>query len=372
VPQRSGALMWELDKKSNRQSSDAATAASSRMAPGKSTLTSQLPVVRATVAPNHDVDQPAPDDVKQVAGANNSLPRLDLAKATTQSPPGEGAPQPGPGGTEHGGTAVDADAPPAEQYVIPFDHAPRSVPGEQIIFGATYTHATPNNFKLVYTSAGGHFDSQGSGVSTKTFPGLNQRNVDWFIDAHWNGTTAVTMKLEVQKTDGTVLVTKNWTFSKKAYQPTTIAQQEGEGERDNPAVYNYKVGPSRNTGHDDYIGFTVLETFGSYRSNLRVADIKPAYATANGLDSDAKIAAHFFPGSSNHGTFTVSAGDMMADQHGGMAGGDEAKAQLAAPKQVEKILDQTYESDPGTALGRYTITRILKSDGSKKVTKKKI
>jgi hypothetical protein len=50
----------------------------------------------------------------------------------------------------------------------------------------------------------------------------------------------------------------------------------------------------------------------------------------------------------------------MADQHGGMAGGDEAKAQLVAPKQVEKILDQTYESDPGTALGRYTITRMLK------------
>jgi hypothetical protein len=62
----------------------------------------------------------------------------------------------------------------------------------------------------------------------------------------------------------------------------------------------------------------------------------------------------------------------MADQHGGMVGGDDAKAQLVAPKQVEKILDQTYESDPGTALGRYTITRILKPDGSKKITKKKI
>ncbi len=137
-------------------------------------------------------------------------------------------------------------------------------------------------------------------------------------------------------------------------------------------MYNYKVGPSRHSGHDDYIGFTVLEKFGPYRSNLTVADIKPAYAQAHGLDSDAKIAAHFFPGSSNHGTFTISAGDKMADQHGGMAGGDEAKAQLVAPKQVEKVLDQTYESDPGTALGQYTITRILKTDGSKKVMKKKI
>jgi hypothetical protein len=84
------------------------------------------------------------------------------------------------------------------------------------------------------------------------------------------------------------------------------------------------------------------------------------------------VAAHFFPGSSNHGTFTVSAGDKIADQHTGMAGGDEARAQLAAPKQIEKILDQTYESEPGTALGRYTITRIMKTDGTKKITKKKL
>lgn len=279
---------------------------------------------------------------------------------------------PQPASNDPARVGVDSDAPPVAQYVIPFDRAPKSSPGEQIIFGATYTHATPKHFKLVYTSAGGHFDAQSSGTTTKTFNGLSARNVDWFVDSAWNGNTPVTMKLEVQKTDGTVVATTNWTFSKKAYYPTMITQQEGEGERNNPAVYNYKVGPSRNTGHDDYIGHTILEKFGTYRSNLTVADIKPQYAQANNLDSDAKVAAHFFPGSSNHGTFTISAGDKMADQHGGMAGGDEAKAQLVAPKQVEKILDQTYESEPGTALGRYTITRILKTDGSKKITKQKI
>jgi hypothetical protein len=342
--------MWEFDKRSSNQRDAGARSGGSGMGPGKSTLTSQLPHV-APIAPNHDVDRPA----EQTLGASGLS--------------GESVPQPAGDDTK---TGVDSDAPPVAQYVIPFDRAPKSSPGEQIIFGATYTHATPNNFKLVYTSVGGHFDSQGSGTRTKSIPGLHIRNLDWFIDAAWNGTSAVTMKLEVQKTDGTVVTTTNWTFSKKAYQPTTITQQEGEGERDNPAVYNYKVGPSRNTGHDDYIGFTVLEKFGPYRSNLKVADIKPAYAQANALDSDAKVAAHFFPGSSNHGTFTISAGDKMADKHGGMAGGDEAQAQLATPKQVEKILDQTYESDPGTALGNYTITRILKTDGSKKITKKKI
>lgn len=319
-------------------------------------------------APNRDVDRPVRDGATGPASATEAPAFLGAAQQS--SSPSEEAPQPATQG--HAGTGVDSDAPPVAQYVIPFDRNPKSVAGEQIIFGATYTHATPGNFKLVYTSAGGHFDAQGSGVTSKTFPGLNARNVDWFIDAAWNGTTAVTMKLEVQKTDGTAVATTNWTFGKKAHHPTTITQQEGEGERDNPAVYNYRVGPSRNSGHDDYIGFTVLETFGPYRSNLAVADIKPAYAQAHGLDSEAKIAAKFFPGSSDHGTFTVSAGDRIADQHGGMSGGDTAQAQLVAPKQVEKILDQTYESEPGTALGRYTITRILKPDGSKKITKKKI
>jgi hypothetical protein len=142
--------MWELEKKTGRQSSDASNSAPPRMVPGKSTLTSQLPVVHASVTPNRDVDQPAPEEAKP-AGATSALPRLDLAKSATTSSPGETTPQPGPGGTERGSTGVDSDAPPAERYVIPFDHAPKSVPGEQIIFGATYSHATPNNFKLVYT-----------------------------------------------------------------------------------------------------------------------------------------------------------------------------------------------------------------------------
>jgi hypothetical protein len=359
--------VWEFDKRSSKQRDAGSSGGVSGMGPGKSTLTSQLPHV-APIAPNHDVDRPA-EQASEASGAPDAVSRGDLARSTAP-PSSEAVPQ--PGSDEHSQTGVDSDAPPVAQYVIPFDRAPKSSPGEQIIFGATYTHATPNNFKLTYTSVGGHFDSQGSGVTTKTIPGLNIRNLDWFIDSGWNGNTPVTMKLEVQKSDGTVVTTTNWTFSKKAYQPTTITQQEGEGERANPAVYNYTVGPSRNTGHDDYIGFTVLEKFGPYRSNLKVADLKPAYAQANNLDSDAKIAAHFFPGSSNHGTFTVSAGDKIADRHGGMAGGDEAKAQLAQPKQVEKILDQTYETEPGTALGKYTITRILKTDGSMKVTKKKI
>ena len=124
------------------------------------------------------------------------------------------------------GTATDANSPPTEQYVIPFDHRPKSSPGEQIIFGATYTHATPSDFKLVYTSVGGHFGTQGSNVATKTYDGLSARNVYWFVDAAWDCKTAVTMKLQVKKkSDDSVVTTVDWTFGAKGTQPTTIAQK---------------------------------------------------------------------------------------------------------------------------------------------------
>jgi len=313
--------------------------------PGKRTLTSQLDVNREPV----------------------TIPQVTQSTGGGPAEPAQAGAQP-----ELPGSAVDSNSPPVEKYVIPFDRNPKSSPGEQIIFGATYEHPSPTSYKLVYTSVGGHFDSQGSGTTTKTFPGISQRNINWFVDAKWDGKTAVTMKLELQKTDGTMVATTNWTFSQKAYQPATIAQQETEGERDNPAVYTYKLGPSRGTG-DAYIGFTILEKFaGPYTTNLKLADIKPAYARSNGLSTDDDIAKHFFPGTGDNGTFTVSAGDKIADQHGGMSGADQAKAELVAPKQIEKVLTQSYESDPGTVLGTYTITRVMKTDGSKKITKKKL
>jgi len=313
--------------------------------PGKRTLTSQLDVNKEPTAPTPQITQ------------------------STGGSPGEQAPA-GPQPTVPG-AGVDTNSPPVEKYVIPFDRNPKSSPGEQIIFGATYEHSSPSSYQLVYTSAGGHFDSQGSGVTTKTFPGISQRNIYWFIDAQWDGKTAVTMKLELQKTDGTVVATTNWTFSKKATQPTTIDQQETEGERDNPAVYTYKIGPAQGSG-DAYIGYTILEKFaGPYTTNLKLTDIKPAYARSNGLSTDDDVAKHFFPGTGDNGTFTVSTGDRIADQHGGMSGADQANAQLVAPKQIEKILVQSYESEPGKPLGTYTITRLMKTDGSKKITKKK-
>jgi len=264
-------------------------------------------------------------------------------------------------------TDESVDVPPTKKYVIPFDDKPKSSPGEQIIFAARFEHANSGDYQMVYTSEGGHFDSKDSGTKSKTIAGLKARNLFWFINSDWDGKTTTNVKMELQKTDGTIVSTYNWEFSKKTVHPTTIEQKTGEGEFNNPKTFTYKVGPDlKEDGNDDYIGWTVLEKFGSRTSNLQPADIKKDYAKTHNLTSEPEITTHFFPTSSNNGTFAVSAGDEFYDKHGGMSGASEAKAQLKAPKEIEVYLPQEYESEPGKTLGNFLITRIMKNDGKKK------
>lgn len=42
---------------------------------------------------------------------------------------------------------------------------------------------------------------------------------------------------------------------------------------------------------------------------------------------------------------------------------------LTAPKDIQVALPQTYEAQPGTALARFMVTRVRKTDGSWKVKK---
>ena len=271
--------------------------------------------------------------------------------------------------------SMDSDAPPVEKYVIPFDRNPKSIKGETIIFGAVFDHTTPNQYKQVWTSKGGDFDAKDSGTSDKEFAGLYKRNLYWIIDDEWDGATDTEVKLEVQKTsDNSVVKTYEWKFSEKPYFPTEITQQEGEGERNMPGVYRYKVGPDRGEdGTDDYIGHTILETFGQNTTNLKLDDIKEDYATDNGLTSDADVATHFFPTGSNNGTFTVSAGDRIADRHSGFSGHDKAAGALKEEnKEFYKELPQSYEAKPGVSIGDYKIRRIRKADGSLKIKKFKV
>jgi hypothetical protein len=276
--------------------------------------------------------------------------------------------------------ADDNDAPadpvPGEQYVVPFDFNPLSRAGEKIIFRGDFTHPSPNTYQLKYTGAGGTFDSD-TGSASKTIAGLTSGNTYFFIDKNWDGHTAVTVKLEVQRiSDSQVVRTYNWTFAKKATLPTTIQQQEGEGEVALPGYYSYKVGPRLHPdagAGPDYEHMTILEKFGQRTCNITLAELKPAFKTAHpDITTPEQITAHFFGTSSNNGTFTVDHQDMIADQHGGgipdLATFTDA---LTTMKEITCDLPQTYEIDTGVALGHYTIRRIMKADGSTKVRKMK-
>jgi hypothetical protein len=266
-------------------------------------------------------------------------------------------------------------AAPTPKYVIPFDRNPLSAPGEQIIFGAEYTYPLSFNYhKIVYTAQGGTFDTT-SGPTSKTHNGLDVVNQYFFIDAGWNGTSDVKVQLEVKcRSNDLTVLTENWTFGKKQYYPTSITQQEGENEVPLPGVYSYKLGPDRGGDQlDDYIGQTILEKFEPRTSNLTVDDLKDEFKAANPtLTTPAAIAYYFFGGSGRNGTFTVSAGDMIYDQHsGGMPDLSVFQNALKTMKEITVDLPQTYEAKPGVTLGKFIVRRILKTDGTKMVKKMK-
>jgi hypothetical protein len=174
--------------------------------------------------------------------------------------------------------------------------------------------------------------------------------------------------------DKTIFHTFNWTFNQKPYFPTTITQQNGEGERPLPSAYSYKIGPDRNgDAVDDYLHQTILERFEQRSCNITLAELKPEFRRAHPeITGPAQITAHFFGTSSNNGTFTVSAGDMIYDRHsGGMSDLSVFQAALITMKEIHVDLPQIYEAEPGVALGRYLIRRILKTDGTKKMRKMK-
>ncbi|HYO49524.1 MAG TPA: DUF4157 domain-containing protein, partial [Chloroflexia bacterium] len=131
-------------------------------------------------------------------------------------------------------------APPTEDYVIPFDRNPLSLPSEQILFNDRFSHANPAEFQLVFTGVGGHFDTLDTGPSSKTIPGLSSGNLPFFINSTWDGVSAVTVQLQVKRiSNNSVVHTYNWTFGKKVNIPTTMTQAETEGDRPMPSVYTY-------------------------------------------------------------------------------------------------------------------------------------
>ena len=256
---------------------------------------------------------------------------------------------------------------PTAGALIPFDTAPLSLPKERIIFNCTWTPSAGVEFhEIVVTASEGKFVSGGG--TTVTVKGLVTDNLDFLIPAAWTGSPAITVKAEVRpRGSATVLTSKSWTFNKKTVCPTTMTQKEGEGEVALGSVYEYKLGPAV-TGKRApfYEHQTILETFPGGTCNITPADLTDAFKAANpALTDSEKINTHFFGGSGGNGTFTVSPDDKIWDGHSGILSRKaDIEPHLKAWKEIHNDLFQVYEAEPGKPLGKYTIRRIIKVDGS--------
>jgi hypothetical protein len=256
---------------------------------------------------------------------------------------------------------------PTAGSLIPFDAAPLSAPGERIIFNLEYAPASGVEYhEIVVTASDGKFAA--GGVATKTIKGLTTGNLDFLIPASWTGTSAITVKAEVRpRGNAAVLTSKTWTFNKKARFPTSMTQKEGEGEVAIGSTYEYTIGPAVAGKTAPYYEHqTILERFPSRTCNITPADLTDAFKAANpGLTDSEKINAHFFGGSSSNGTFTVSNADKIWDGHTGILSTKaDIEPHLKAWKEIHNDVFQVYEAEPGKVLGKYTIRRIIKADGS--------
>jgi hypothetical protein len=376
---------------------DGAAARHDIASPGKRTLTSELPsqplvdgpadVATTSAAPAQAMSSPGLLGLfgRPSAGATPISDREPdeprSAKATAQAPTegpapehatAQGAPSgpetPRPGAHTPGALS---DAPTAS-YIVPFDRSPLAAPGERIICRAEFTGGTASEYEIVYTTTGGHFTTA-TGPTTLTIQGLTSGNVNFFVPTPWNGTDAVSVAMQLKKkSDGSAVQTETWNFGKKAYYPTTMTQREGTGEVDLPGRYTYDIGPARSTGTAPFYQHqTILEWFDNWSiSNITPEDIREAYRTTHGLTSTAAITTHFIGAyAGNNGTFTVNASDRVGDRHGGHPDVENLASNLATPKDIEVALPQTYEAQPGTALARFMVTRVRKTDGSWKVKK---
>jgi hypothetical protein len=257
------------------------------------------------------------------------------------------------------------------EQVIPWDKAPLAAAGEEIVFNEIFRHTFPlSTFTLVYNASGGGFDGV-PGLTMKTRPGLMSGNVRFRTDDGWTGTPPISVRVEVQLSEGTVVHTESWVIGFKSGKvPTTITQEQGTGELPMGTAYRYQLGPDVGPpGHPDYLHQTILERFGPRTIDLKLADLKPDYVAANNL-TEAGLLGHFAGDTGNVSTFTVGPTDQILDGHsGGWPDPAKLAQALVTPRDVVVSVTQTYEARPNVRLGAFLMRRITKANGRQVISK---
>ena len=255
---------------------------------------------------------------------------------------------------ETGARARVADA-PAGTYIVPFDRNPLAAPGERIIFAGEFSDPSPADYRLEYSTTGGHFTTA-AGPTARTIAGLISGNVNFFVPKPWNGRSTVQVVLKVRKiSDNSVSQTETWNFGRKTRYPTRMTQQETTGERNLPASYVYDItGPAlRGVTAPFYEHHTILEKFGKWKlANIVPADIANPYRTTNALTTAAAVSSHFLAAyAGDNGTFTVDGNDQIADQHSNHPKSFESRQQVGRAQGDPRRFAADLRSEAGDGAG---------------------
>ncbi len=272
---------------------------------------------------------------------------------------------------------------PVEEYQCPFDYAPQSSPGEQVLYNGRFLVVPAGDahfHEYVATATNGSFDAQG-GPAQKTFRTgddvnrIDTGNFSFFLPATFAGTDTASVTIAIKaRSTGAVLYTRTWNFTPRGTAPTEVAQTEPGTEVPIGSVYTYTAGPALvPLAAPFYEHQTVLEEFSPNVSNLDVGDMDPAWLLSAGITDKPGLDLHLFGGSGDNGTFVIDANDQFRDQHGGGEGLlDDAFSHLATPKDVYVDLPQVYTAGPGNVLGNFMIRRIRHVNGTHGLLKWKV
>lgn len=213
--------------------------------------------------------------------------------------------------------------------------------------------------------------SEGSGTKEAVIPQLSTRNIYVFIHKKWNRKKImITARLKDKAPPSEVSASGSlhdsdklltWTLvPRKNPPPAGLKRISGPGNNFTPApaVYGYEGTPALPPRRPSYLNQTVLESFGTTQALFfTMADLSPAWKTANPtLDTPDKVAVYLY-GTSNNGTFVFDRYDRIYDQHSGF--GDTDPFLASAKSRASGIgyrIFQTYSS-AGKAIGKAVIDR---------------
>ena len=158
----------------------------------------------------------------------------------------------------------------------------------------------------------------------------------------------------------------SWTLRKRTNPPTTMTRVGGDEEGGlgkESLSFIYKAGPDAPPAYKDQ---AVYESFGPPIAGFTLSDLKPAWKTANGIQTENDAAALIF-NSGDNASFSIDVENKFYDGHTGFGDQDKLFDAFTIPailsdNGITWSQAQKYEAGPNL-LGTYSLVRTRKGMG---------